>query len=95
MARPRTRFDAMLEQLRTYLNDNRLVSLLSKEGELTRENRGKMIKRLVEDAVDEYRRDEDLREIFDGLTDLEQGVVEKKLNGVAMKVVKNHEAVEK
>lgn len=77
-------------QLQGFLNENRLVSVLSKEGELTEENRNKILGLLVDDAIEDYRKEEDFGKAFDALTKHEQANVKKLLWGTASRMFKDH-----
>ncbi|RUS17558.1 hypothetical protein BC937DRAFT_89812 [Endogone sp. FLAS-F59071] len=82
--------NVVLEQLKGFVNENRLVSVLSKEGELTEENKSEIMKLLVDDAMEDYKKEEDLWKTFDDLTEREQITVTKMLRRAAMEVIREH-----
>jgi len=79
--------DGFAEALQMYINGNRLTAVVSKEGEVTNENRMRIAELLVEDALRDFLKEEMAATRYASISEKQQTLVKNKCKGIAMKLV--------
>ena len=92
----------MYDELLTFINENRVCSVVSKFGPIVTQNQeeneeAKLNERinqvaalLLEDALTDFEEDTELKEKFEQLPKFQQEIIKKKGNAEALNIVKNY-----